>query len=211
MIWNTNHNFTDPAVVRKEMAASFQSLVSKGLDPFLIPGDPQSTFDYTIGMIVNGMFDRSRQGARPNEGGFELAHQQEVLQFLCDNGRRLPELTPRFAWKLAMARRHDPDWEATWSGYLQPRSVHPGLILPDSVPQLISPSMRRAIDPQPPTPDPQPPIDPLDPARLDALQQAVDELVEMGLVRAVEYRILDENLIEEREHLQYMLAHPTGG
>jgi len=83
LIWNSNKPFTDPATVSKEMAADFAALVSRGLDPYWVPGDAQSFFNYTVWMILDGMLRRHRQGGRAHEGGFKLQHQQEVLNFLC--------------------------------------------------------------------------------------------------------------------------------
>jgi hypothetical protein len=144
LLWNSNKNFTLPEMVTKEMAADFAALVSRGLDPYWIPDRPQDVFDYTIWMVVNGMLRRHRQGGRPEEGGFKLQHQQEVLGFLSQNARRLPEVTPRMAWKLAMTRRHDPEWEQGWRELLLPHVRWPTIELPDNVPLLISPKMRRA-------------------------------------------------------------------
>jgi hypothetical protein len=99
----------------------FAALISRGLDPLWVPDNPQAVFDRTIWMIVEGrMLRPHRIGARPSEGGFKLEHQQEVLEFMCVNGRRLRGLTPRMAWQLAMARRHDPDWGTAWKDKLMP-------------------------------------------------------------------------------------------
>jgi hypothetical protein len=148
MIWNSNKNFTLPEMVSREMAADFAALISRGLDPLWVPDNPQAVFDRTIWMIVEGrMLRRHRIGARPSEGGFKLEHQQEILEFMCVNGRRLRELTPRMAWQLAMARRHDADWETAWKEKLMPTVQWPALILPEETPLLMSPKMRRATEP----------------------------------------------------------------
>ncbi len=168
LLWNSNKNFTLPEMVTKEMAADFAAQVSRGLDPYWIPDRPQDVFDYTIWMVMNGMLRRHRQGGRSEEGGFKLQHQQEVLAFLCQNARRLPEVTPRMAWKLAMTRRHDPEWEQGWRELLLPHVRWP-IELPDNVPLLISPKMRRAEAPEPPSsePDPSDPDPPEPPAPSD--------------------------------------------
>jgi hypothetical protein len=143
LIWNENDNYTDPGI-RKQLANGFAALDSRGLDPVWIPDDPQDVLNYTIWMIVNGMLRRHRQKARPGEGGFSLGHQQQVLDFFCTHGRRLKELTPRMAWLLAYDRRHDPNYEKAWADRLLPDVRWPGLILPETTPQLMSPSMRKA-------------------------------------------------------------------
>ena len=99
------------------------------------------------------MLRRHRQGGRAHEGGFKLQHQQEVLNFLCTRANRLKEITPRMAWKLAMARRHDLDYETAWDDQLEPQVIHHGLILPEKIPLLISPAMRRSTEPPPIVPD----------------------------------------------------------
>jgi hypothetical protein len=138
------------------MAADFAALVSRGLDPFRIPGEPQSVFDYTVWMILDGMLRRHPQGDfRNDRGGFKLAIQQEVLDFICTQGRRLKEISPRMAYKLAAARRDDPSWEQAWEEQLKPKALWHGLILPDDPPRLLSPSLKRAQmqTPEPPEAD----------------------------------------------------------
>ena len=186
MLWNTNKDFTLPEMVTKEMAADFAALVSRGLDPYRVPAPPQNVFDYTIWMVMNGMLRRHRQGGRPEEGGFKLQHQQEVLAFLCHNARRLPEVTPRMAWKLAMTRRHDPEWEQGWRELLLPHVRWPMIELPD-VPLLISPMMRRAEAPEPPSSEP-------DPSDADP-SKSIDE----PLVLYLEPKLIDEPLVVDPE------------
>jgi hypothetical protein len=152
VIWNTNKDFTDPRAVAGEMAADFAALVSRGLDPFKVPGEPQSVFDYTVWMILAGMLRRHPQGDfRNDRGGFRLAIQQEVLDFMCTHGRRLKEISPRMAYKLAAARRDDPSWEQAWEEQLAPKALWQGLMLPDDLPRLWSPAMKyeqeRALEP----------------------------------------------------------------
>lgn len=148
LLWNDNDNYADPAV-RKHLANGFAALVSRDLDPLWVPSEQQDLLNYTIWMIVNGMLRRHRQMARPGEGGFSLAHQQDVLEYICTHGRRLKELTPRMAWLLAYDRRHDPNYEKAWADRLSPDVRWPGLILPDETPQLMSPSTRKAALNQP--------------------------------------------------------------
>lgn len=151
MIWCSNKNFTDPVVVGREMRTDFAALVSRGLDPLWIPADPQSVLDYTIWMIVDGMLRRHPQlDHRGDRGGFKLVHQQEVLDFLCTHARRLKEISPRMAFKLAKARRDDPHYEEAWGEQLAEHALYPGLILPDEPPKLISPTMKKATHPVPP-------------------------------------------------------------
>jgi hypothetical protein len=145
VIWNSNKNFADPTTIANEMAADFAALVSRGLDPLWIPSEPQSVFDYTVWMILDGMLRRHPQGDfRNDRGGFKLAVQQEVLDFICTHGQRLKEISPRMAWKLAAARRDDPSWEDAWTEQLAPNPLWNGLILPDDPPHLLSPAMKHA-------------------------------------------------------------------
>ena len=165
-IWNSNKNFSDPDVVRRGMQADFAALVSRGLDPLWISCDPQSVLDYTIWMIAGyGMLRRHpQQDRRGDRGGFKLIHQQEVLEFICQNARRLKEISPRMAHKLAMARRNDPHYEAAWKDQLADQILHPNLILPESTPLLISPAMKKKAAASPaPEPDTDPPASPSSP------------------------------------------------
>ena len=60
-------------------------------------------FDYTVWMILDGIPVGTRKvTSRNDHGGFELAVQQEVLDFICTHGQRLKEISPRMAWKLAL-------------------------------------------------------------------------------------------------------------
>jgi hypothetical protein len=80
VIWNSNKDFTNPATVAKELTADFAALVSRGLDPYLVPGDPQSVFDYTVYMILEGMLRRHPQADfRNNRGGFKLVRNPLIL------------------------------------------------------------------------------------------------------------------------------------
>jgi transposase len=141
MIWTTNTNFTNPKVIREEMAADFAALVSRGLDPIWIPAESQDVLNYTLYMIVaDGMLRRHRHMAtghgNDGGGGFKLVEQQDVLNFLCTHARRLKEVTPRMAVRLAQMRRTDPNWQRAFMGMLAPEIVHPRLILPDEPPKL---------------------------------------------------------------------------
>lgn len=52
--------------------------------------EPQSVFDYTVWMILDGMLRRHPQGdLRNDRGGFKLTIQQAVLDFICTYGGRL--------------------------------------------------------------------------------------------------------------------------
>jgi hypothetical protein len=169
LIWCSNKNFTDPAVIRANMKGDFAALVSRGLDPVWIPSDPQSVLDYTIWMILDGMLRRHPQQDHGNRrGGFKLEVQQAVLDFMCNNARRLTEISPRMAWKLAMARRDDPHYEDAWKQQLSPHVRYPALILPDMPPRLTARSGKTVspVIPQTPEPPQQPDETPVDPEPL---------------------------------------------
>jgi len=115
-------------------------------------------------VIVDGMLRRHPQQDLYNDrGGFSLAIQQEVLNFICVNGRRMKKLSLREAVNLAMTRRDHPRWEAAWQERLSDSVLRPALILPDETPRLLSPTMRRAAqstfepEPEPPAPQATPP------------------------------------------------------
>ena len=91
------------------------------------------------------------------------------------------------AWKLAMARRHDPEWEQGWRELLLPHVRWPMIELPD-VPLLISPKMRRAEAPEPPSSEP-------DPSDADP-SKSIDE----PLVVDPEPKLIDEPLVVDPEH-----------
>ena len=143
LIWCANTNFTDPANLGDNVARDFAALVSRGLDAIWIPGSDQEVFNYTIWMIVeSGMLRRNPQ-ARLNEGGFKLAHQQEVLDFFCRYANQLLEVNPRMAWRLADARKkHGPAYIDYWKAQLSDRYLR-AINPPDVVPQLLSPAMKR--------------------------------------------------------------------
>lgn len=158
-----NANYADPTFLHPNIRDDFRALVSRGLDPLWIPGDPQSVLDYTIWLVVaHKMLLRHPQQDHGNRrGGFPLVIQQEVLDFLCVNARRLTEISPRMACKLAMARRDDPSYEMAWKQYLAPRVLHPALVLPDETPQLVSRAMRSAaMCSTKPEPEPDPDREP---------------------------------------------------
>ena len=146
---------------------------SGGWTPTGTPSESQAVLDYTIWMVVHGMLRRHRQGGRPSEGEFKLVHQQEVLEFICKYGDRLVELTPRMAWKLAMARRHDPNYEGGMGGTTGTEYEWPGLILPEP-PRLISPAIRRSTELATVPPEPEH-LSPSSPKNLVPLQPIAPE------------------------------------
>ena len=139
LIWNSNKDFTNPDAIEKEMLTDFMALVSRGLDPYWIPNDPQSLFDYTLWMVAcNQMLRGHPMGARDNNsGGFSAEHVNDVLRFFCEHGQHLKEVSPRMAHKLAMSRRHDSHYEDAWKAQLSPTEIRL-LVIPGVVPQVGS-------------------------------------------------------------------------
>jgi hypothetical protein len=146
LLWNSNKNFTDSKVIAKEMVQDFKALVSRGLDPLWIPSDPQSVFDYTLWLLVaDNMLGKHRQGSKDGiNGGFSLEHTNDVIRFFCDNARRLKEISPRMAWKLAKARRTDPYYADAWKEQLADTTLYPALVLPEVIPLRVPPSTKKA-------------------------------------------------------------------
>jgi hypothetical protein len=137
MIWLSNKNFENGETVRGNMVPDFAALCSRGLDPYWIPSHPQDLFDYTIWMIVEGNMLRNRQVKR--------VVSQEVIEFMCNHGRRLKELTPRMATELANIRQTDPTfYMERWKQRLSANILWPSLQLPENTPQLIAPSSQAA-------------------------------------------------------------------
>lgn len=117
LLWSSNHDYNDPKNLKKDCRDDFAALISRGLTPIWIPADkhPQHAFDYTLWMIVvGGMLRVHPVIGDKNSGGFNRQISQEVIDFFCTHAQRLPELTPRLAFRLAEMRRSRKDWRQEW-------------------------------------------------------------------------------------------------
>ena len=107
----------------------------------MVPGEPQSVFDYTVWMTLTGCCEGTPQGDfRNDRGGFKLAIQQEVLDFICTWSPPERNFATYALYKLAAARRDDPAWEEGVERATGAKALWNGLILPDEAPSLLSPA-----------------------------------------------------------------------
>jgi hypothetical protein len=124
LLSDSNKNYSDPEVIRKESRADFAALVSKGLSPFWIRNEPQDLFDYCLWMVAaDGMLRSHPVGTNGDQGGFSAAIQNEVIKFLIENATRLREISPRAVHGLAMSRRLEPEhYLSAWQQTLLPEA-----------------------------------------------------------------------------------------
>ena len=183
VIWLSNLNYEDyPSTLRPAQCAVFSGVASR-VPPRWINSEQQNVFDYSIWMIVMG--DMLRNHPMAGRGGFKLDVAQDVLNFFCTTAPYLQELSPRFVNRLAITRHDQEDWQMKFSEMVSEKVRHPGLILPQQVPQILAykkaqKGVQAIQQPEPkPDPKPEPPVETLTDrismsatakARIEALQ-----------------------------------------
>lgn len=140
LIWCSNKNFENvDGVLGNNLVGDFRALISRGLDPLWIPNDPQSKFDYVLYKVAAERLLRGHAIGR-HDGGFSLAHQNDVIKFFCEHARYMKEISIRSVLKLAKIRRDQSAYyEDSWQEQLSSTLQWPALVLPSAVPMIYPP------------------------------------------------------------------------
>ena len=88
LIWCSNLNFTDPAIIKSHMKPHFQALVSRGLHPIWIDSSNiEELFEYVIWL--------GTEGGMLNRKGMSKSVSEEAISWFITNRNRLKEISPR--------------------------------------------------------------------------------------------------------------------
>jgi phage N-6-adenine-methyltransferase len=178
VIWLSNLNYEDyPSTLRPAQCAVFSGVASR-VPPRWINSEQQNVFDYSIWMIVMG--DMLRNHPMAGRGGFKLDVAQDVLNFFCTKAPYLQELSPRFVNRLAITRHDQEDWQIKFSEIVSEKVRHPGLILPQQVPQILAYKKAEKGVQAIQQPEPKPSVSPLQTALEPALKAALAQAVANG-------------------------------
>jgi hypothetical protein len=88
LIWCSNLNFSDPAIIKSHMKPHFQALVSRGLHPIWIDSSNiEELFEYVIWL--------GTEGGMLNKKGMSKSVSEEAMNWFITNRNRLQEISPR--------------------------------------------------------------------------------------------------------------------